>query len=96
MSNQKFRSTPGRAPAGQTPDGKPLTVRDCPLHVDATITGIRLDPQHRFRMLELGLRVGTTIRVTQRSNAGGRVVARGPERIALDGQTAASILLNLK
>ncbi|KFI57230.1 Ferrous iron transport protein A [Bifidobacterium gallicum DSM 20093 = LMG 11596] len=95
MSTAQFRPTPGRTASGRTPDGQPLTIRNCPLHVDATITGIRLDARHRFRMLELGLRVGTTVRVTQRSNAGGRVVARGAERIALDGATANSIMLDL-
>lgn len=77
-----------------TPDGAHATdptVETCPLHVDMVITAIDIDERHRFRMLELGLRRGTVIRVTQRSNFHGRVVAKGTERIALDGQTAAHI-----
>lgn len=69
------------------------TVRDCPLGVDMAIVSIDIDERHRFRMLELGLRRGTVIRVTQRSNFHGRVVAKGAERIALDGATAARIRL---
>ena len=61
-----------------------MTVEDCPLHVDMVITAIDIDERHRFRR-------GTVIRVTQRSNFHGRVVAKGTERIALDGQTAAHI-----
>ena len=76
------------------PDGAHVTdttVETCPLHVDMVITAIDIDERHRFRMLELGLRRGTVIRVTQRPNFHGRVVAKGTERIALDGQTAAHI-----
>lgn len=74
---------------------RPFTVRTCPLNRDATIRAIGLDERHRFRMLELGLREGSVIRVIQRSNFSGRVVAKGAERIALDGQTAASITVTL-
>ncbi|MBM6699276.1 ferrous iron transport protein A [Bifidobacterium pullorum subsp. saeculare] len=70
---------------------EPTTLRDCPLRADLVVTGIDLDERHRFRLLELGLRVGTVLRVVQRGNFGGRVVARGSERIALDGGTARAI-----
>ncbi|PAU67250.1 FeoA family protein [Bifidobacterium criceti] len=69
----------------------PLTVEHCPLDADMTITAIDIDERHRFRMLELGLRVGTIIRVIQKSNFGGRVIAKGTERIAIDGHTAARV-----
>lgn len=74
-----------------SPSPTALTIRNCPLHTDVMITAIHLDERHHFRMLELGLREGTILRVTQRSNFHGRVVARGTERIALDGLTAQSI-----
>lgn len=67
------------------------TLADCPRNADATITNIDLDERHRFRLLELGLRVGTDLRVTQHGSFGGRVIARGAERIALDGGTARRI-----
>lgn len=69
----------------------PLTVENCPMDEDMAITAIDVDSRHRFRMLELGLRAGTVIRVVQRANFGGRVVAKGTERIALDGGTASRI-----
>ncbi|MEE1296735.1 MAG: FeoA family protein [Bifidobacterium sp.] len=67
------------------------TLDACPLQQDMTVTRIAIDERHRFRMLELGWRAGCTIRVTQRSNFGGRVVAKGTERIAIDGWTARRI-----
>lgn len=69
----------------------PLTVENCPMDEDMAITAIDVDARHRFRMLELGLRAGTVIRVVQRANFGGRVIAKGTERIALDGGTASRI-----
>lgn len=68
-----------------------MTVARCPLNIDMTITDIDIAPRYRFRMLELGLRKGSVIRVVQRANFHGRVVAKGSERIALDGATAACI-----
>lgn len=61
------------------------------MNSDMVITGIDLDSRHGFRLEELGLRRGTTIRVVQRSAFGGRVLARGPERIAVDAGTARRI-----
>lgn len=65
------------------------------MRTDVVVDGIDLDDRHRFRLMELGLRVGTTLRVVQHGSFGGRVVARGPERIALDGGTARSIIVHI-
>lgn len=70
-----------------------LTAETCPVRQDMTITEIRMDARHRLRMLELGIRVGAVTRVTQRSNFGGRVLAVGTGRIAIDGATARSIVV---
>lgn len=72
------------------------TLADCPRDADVTITAVDLDERHRFRLLELGLRVGTGLRVTQYGSFGGRVVARGAERIALDGGTARRIHVRME
>ena len=42
---------------------------------------------------EMGLRTGTMLTVIQRTNFGGRVVASGTQRIAIDGGTARSIFV---
>ncbi len=55
------------------------------------VTGVRMDERHVLRMLELGIRAGGLVRVTQRSNFGGRVIAIGTGRIAVDAATAQSI-----
>lgn len=68
-----------------------MTLEDCPVGQDMRVTGVRMDERHVLRMLELGIRVGGLVRVTQRSNFGGRVIAIGTGRIAIDAATAQSI-----
>ena len=48
-----------------------------------------------LRMREIGLRPGGTVRVTQRAAFGGRVVAIGAARLAVDGETAGCIDVEL-
>ncbi|WP_288270757.1 ferrous iron transport protein A [uncultured Bifidobacterium sp.] len=67
------------------------TLEDCPVGQDMRVTGVRMDERHVLRMLELGIRAGGLVRVTQRSNFGGRVIAIGTGRIAVDAATAQSI-----
>lgn len=45
------------------------------------------------RLRELGLRVGVTIRAVRRTSGGGRVVAAGEIRVALDRDVAARLLV---
>lgn len=52
------------------------------------LTDVTLEPPERRRLAELGLRVGATLTVIGRTAGGGRVVALGATRIALDGRTA--------
>lgn len=68
-----------------------MLLSDCPLGADLTV--VALDPGcgDCLRMRELGLRVGTCVRVTHRGPAGSRVVAVGATRVALDSLTAAQI-----
>ncbi|MBM6982046.1 MAG: ferrous iron transport protein A [Bifidobacterium thermophilum] len=66
-------------------------MEDCPVGQDMRVTGVRMDERHVLRMLELGIRAGGLVRVTQRSNFGGRVIAIGTGRIAIDAATAQSI-----
>ena len=80
-------STTTKPPSRNVPTA-PMTLEQCPLNTDMVIEGIGLDDRHRFRMRELGLRDGVTVRVIQKSNFGGRVVAKATERIALDKATA--------
>ena len=70
-----------------------MSVSSCPLHEDHVIDSVRLDDSHRFRLSELGLRPGQHVRVIQRCAFGGRVLARGSERIALDSATARTIIV---
>jgi len=51
---------------------------------DAQIVGLDTEPGLALRMSELGLRVGAVVRVVHHARGGGRVVAVGADRIALD------------
>ncbi|BDR53828.1 hypothetical protein KIM372_17350 [Bombiscardovia nodaiensis] len=72
------------------------SLRTCPLGVDIEICRIDLGEAYRFRLGELGFREHETIRVIQKANFGGRVVAHGSERIALDGATARHIFVQTR
>jgi ferrous iron transport protein A len=64
---------------------------DCPLDTDVRVRAVRVASDAALRMRELGLRPGGTVRVIQRAAFGGRVVATGAGRLALDGATAARV-----
>lgn len=68
-----------------------MHLADCPLDTDVTVLAVDPDCDACLRMRELGLRVGTCVRVTHRGPAGSRVVAVGASRVAVDAETAARI-----
>lgn len=72
-----------------------MRLDTCPVDEDFQVLAISVAAEPRLRMREVGLRVGSTVRVTQRAPFGGRVVAVGASRIALDGATAARIQVGL-
>ncbi|MGN8247181.1 FeoA family protein [Cellulomonas soli] len=55
------------------------------------VVGIGLDEGMRRRCRELGLHPGVVVHVTHRAAFGGRVVAVGADRFALDGRTCAQV-----
>ena len=68
-----------------------MTLPESPLGAELRVTGVRLTSADAFRLQEMGLRIGTRTRVTQRAAFGGRVIAVAGSRFALDGHTAALI-----
>ena len=68
-----------------------MTLPESPLGAELRVTGVRLTSADAFRLQEMGLRIGTRTRVTQRAAFGGRVIAVAGSRFALDGETAALI-----
>lgn len=72
-----------------------MTLRDCPRGVRVVVDDVDLDDRHRFRLREIGLARGVELRVVQRGVFGGRVIAFGDERIALDGDTARAVHVRL-
>lgn len=58
---------------------------------DGQVATVTLPTSQRLRLAEMGLRPGAVLRVTQRAAFGGRVVALGAERFAVDAATCALI-----
>ncbi len=73
------------------PNAPVMALSDCPRGMHAVIDGIDLDERHRFHLYEIGLAPGAQLRIMQRGAFGGRVVALGGERVALDNGTAQAI-----
>lgn len=65
-----------------------MTFRDCPRDCPLLVTAVQLSAEAAFRLSEMGIRVGTTARVTHRAAFGGRVVDVAGARLALDEGTA--------
>jgi ferrous iron transport protein A len=68
-----------------------MRLPECPVGTDAWVVRVGLADGSRHRAAELGLRPGSLVRVTHRAGAGGRVVALGADRVALDARTAAAV-----
>lgn len=51
------------------------------------VTDVIAAPSHALRLRELGFRPGASVRITHRAAFGGRVVAIGADRFALDRST---------
>lgn len=63
-----------------------------PLHQECVLSALPPLPQEQTRRLqELGFREGMAFRVTQKTAGGGRVVAFGSTRYAIDGLTASTL-----
>ena len=68
-----------------------MTLPESPVGAELRVTGVRLPAADAFRLEEMGVRLGTRARVTQRAAFGGRVIAVSGSRFALDAETAALI-----
>ncbi|MBD3778560.1 FeoA family protein [Cellulomonas sp. ES6] len=62
-----------------------------PTGTDARVLAVDVDATARLRVGELGLRPGAVVRVTHRAAFGGRVVAIGAQRFAVDAATCARV-----
>lgn len=82
-----------RPAVGHQATERNITVSTAKRHEHMVVTDIALDDRHAFRLAELGIRPGMTVRVVQRTGFGGRVLACGTARIALDRDTAAHIFV---
>ena len=68
-----------------------MNLGQLPPGADGVVTGLEAAPAHRLRLAELGFRLGQSVRVTHRAAFGGRVVAIGADRFALDRATCARV-----
>ena len=68
-----------------------MDLGSCVVGTDVEVVDVGAPATARLRMREVGLRVGSIVRVTQQGPFGGRVVAVGASRIAVDSATATGI-----
>jgi ferrous iron transport protein A len=68
-----------------------MDLGELPPDTAGRVLAVGLDPVHRLRLAELGIRPGARLRVTHRAAFGGRVLAVGADRFALDAATCARI-----
>ncbi|MCV2396303.1 ferrous iron transport protein A [Actinotalea sp. M2MS4P-6] len=68
-----------------------MQLRTCPPGVEVEVVSLGLHEAALLRAGELGLRVGSTLRVLHRGPLGARVIALGGARLAIDGGTAAGV-----
>lgn len=71
-----------------------MRLDSCPLGIEVEVMAVDVPAVAQLRLREVGLRVGTTVRVTHQS-LGGRVLAIGASRIALDAATVALVRVAL-
>lgn len=64
-----------------------------PTGTDARVLAVDVGAAARLRVGELGLRPGAVVRVTHRAAFGGRVVAIGAQRFAVDAATCARVVV---
>ncbi len=69
------------------PCGRTCTISSIAQH--------KLSSTTQRRLAELGLRAGMHVTVTQKTSAGGRVLKIGTTRYAVDGATAAEMLVHV-
>ena len=69
------------------------TLKDVPAQSLVVFGCPRVDAVRARRLAELGLRAGARIRVLIHTAGGGRLVAVGDSRIALDRHTASQLLI---
>lgn len=68
-----------------------MELRECADGDPVRVVAVRLDAGTRRRFRELGLAAGARVRVVQRGAFGGRVVAVGADRFALDARTCRAV-----
>lgn len=67
------------------------TLAEVPLGSHVVLLASRHEPMRTLRLAEVGLRIGSRLVVMSRTAGGGRVVAVGHARIALDREVASRL-----
>ena len=68
-----------------------MHLGECLLDQDVVVVTVDLPQEFRLRMYEIGVHAGAVLRVTHRGPSGGRVVAVGGARLALDAATTTTV-----
>lgn len=70
-----------------------MTLRDCPPGDEVLLCRSTAGPAYGRRFAERGLVPGARLRVVSRGPGGGLIVALDDGRLALDGRTAATLIV---
>ncbi|AZA08646.1 FeoA family protein [Corynebacterium pseudopelargi] len=79
-------------------EAETFTLNAVPCGRTCTISSIaqhKLSQATQRRLAELGLRAGMHVTISQKTSAGGRVLKIGTTRYAIDGATAAEMLVHV-
>ncbi|MDR2722394.1 MAG: ferrous iron transport protein A [Cellulomonadaceae bacterium] len=68
-----------------------MELRKCPAGTATRVRWVDLEGTERDRLRELGVREGALVHVIHCGAFGGRVIAVGSDRFAIDGKTCACI-----
>jgi ferrous iron transport protein A len=73
-----------------------MQLHTCAPGAEVEVVALGLHESAQLRAGELGLRVGSRVRVLHRGPLGARVIALGGSRLAIDGATAAGVEVRVR
>lgn len=73
-----------------------MKLKDCKIGESIIVENIDLESDYCFRLREIGITEGVSLKVCQTCSFGGKVIAKGTERIGIDAKLADAINVKYK
>ncbi|MDR2748492.1 MAG: ferrous iron transport protein A [Bifidobacteriaceae bacterium] len=70
-----------------------MLLSDCPIDKNCEIVSVNLSDDETLRLCELGLRIGSKLRVCQYCPFGSLLISKGTERIGISPHIAKSLVV---